>query len=161
MTSDSRIVLDTGVLVSAVLLPRSAPREAVDLAFAQGIVLASVDTIYELDEVLRRPKFDRYLREEERLLFLAAFIRDAKVVDVAEKAAECRDPKDNKFLELAVSGNATCIVTGDSDLLVLNPYEPKCQLDRYLAMDRTTQHAILDHGFVKVSSRRPTLAIVV
>ena len=75
-----------------------------------------------MDEVLRRPKYDRYLREEERLLFLAAFIRDAKVVDVAEKVAECRDPKDNKFRELAVSGNATCIVTGDSDLLVLNPF---------------------------------------
>jgi putative PIN family toxin of toxin-antitoxin system len=122
MTSDSRIVLDTGVLVSAVLLPRSVPRQAVDLAFARGIVLASADTIDELDEVLRRPKFSRYLREVERLLFLAAFIRDAKVVDVTEKRTECRDPKDNKFLELAVSGNATCIVSGDSDLIVLNPF---------------------------------------
>ena len=122
MTSDARFVLDTGVLVSAVLLPRSIPRQAVDLAFAQGSVLVSTDTIDELDEVLRRPKFNRYLREEERLLFLAAFIRDAKVVDVTEKLTECRDPKDNKFLELAVSGNATCIVSGDSDLLVLNPF---------------------------------------
>jgi len=34
----------------------------------------------------------------------------------------CRDPKDNKFLELAVAGEATHIVTGDSDLLVLNPF---------------------------------------
>ena len=122
MTSDPRFVLDTGVLVSAVLLPRSVPRQAVDLAFAQGIVLASADTIDELDGVLRRPKFNRYLREEERLLFLAAFIRDANVVDVTEKLTECRDPKDNKFLELAVSGNATCIVSGDGDLLVLNPF---------------------------------------
>jgi len=46
MTSDSRIVLDTGVLISAVLLPRSVPRQAVDLAFARGIVLASADTIF-------------------------------------------------------------------------------------------------------------------
>ena len=76
-------------------------------ALAHGIVLASADTIDELDEVLRRPKFNRYLREEERLLFLAAFIRDANVVDVTEKLTECRDAKDNKFLELAVSGNAT------------------------------------------------------
>jgi putative PIN family toxin of toxin-antitoxin system len=122
MTSDSRIILDTGVLVSAVLLPRSTPRQAVDLSFARGTVLASPDTIDELDEVLRRPKFNRYLREEERLLFLAAFIRDAEVVNVTEKLTECRDPKDNKFLELAVSGKATCIVSGDSDLLVLNPF---------------------------------------
>ncbi|MCK8600697.1 putative toxin-antitoxin system toxin component, PIN family [Desulfoferrobacter suflitae] len=122
MTSNARFVPDTGVLVSAVVLPRSIPRQAVDPAFAQGIVLVSTDTIDELDEVLRRPKFNRYLREEERLLFLAAFIRDAKVIDITEKLTECRDPKDNKFLELAISGNAACIVSGDSDLLVLNPF---------------------------------------
>ena len=122
MTSDPRFVLDTGVLVSAVLLPRSVPRQAVDFAFARGIVLASADTIGELDEVLRRPKFNRYLREEERLLFLAAFIRDAEIVDITNRVTECRDPRDNRFLELAVSGNATCIVSGDSDLLVLNSF---------------------------------------
>jgi uncharacterized protein len=122
MMSDPHFVLDTGVIVSAVLLPRSVPRQAVDLAFARGIVLASAETIDELDEVLRRPQFNRYLREEERLLFLAAFIRDATVVDVTERVTECRDPKDNKFLELAVSGNAASIVSGDDDLLVLNPF---------------------------------------
>lgn len=122
MTSDPRFVLDTGVIVSALLLLRSVPRQALDLAFARGIVLTSPDTIDEFDEVLRRPKFNRYLREEERLLFLAAFIRDAKVVEVTERLTECRDPKDDKFLELAVGGNATCIVSGDDDLLVLNPF---------------------------------------
>jgi putative PIN family toxin of toxin-antitoxin system len=94
----------------------------VDLAFAGGHVLASTETIDELDEVLRRPKFNRYLKEAERLLFLAAFIRDIKIVEVTERLTECRDPKDDKFLELAVSGNATCIVSGDDDLLVLNPF---------------------------------------
>jgi predicted nucleic acid-binding protein len=61
MTSNPRFVLDTGIIVSAVLLPRSVPRQAVDLAFAGGHVLASTETIDELDEVLRRPKFNRYL----------------------------------------------------------------------------------------------------
>jgi len=87
MRSDPRFVLDTGVIVSAVLLPRSVPRQAMDLAFARGIVLASADTIGELDEVLRRPKFNRYLREEERLLFLSAFIRDAQVVVVSKRSS--------------------------------------------------------------------------
>jgi putative PIN family toxin of toxin-antitoxin system len=122
MTSSSRFVLDTGVLVSALLLPLSVPRQAVDRAFAEGVVLASADVIDELDEVLRRPKFNRYLREEERMLFLAAFIRDAKVVDITKRVTECRDPKDDKFLELAINGDATCIVSGDSDLLILNPF---------------------------------------
>lgn len=98
-------------------------RTSVGLAFARGIVPASADTIDELDAVLRRPKFNHYLHEDERLLFLAAFIRAAKVVDVASKVTECVDPRDNKFLELAVSGKATCAVSGDSDLLVLNPFQ--------------------------------------
>lgn len=122
MTDDPRFVLDTGVIISAVLLPRSIPRQAMDLAFTRGIVLASADTIDELNEVLRRPKFNHYVREEERILFLAAFIRDVKVVDVTERLTECRDAKDDKFLELAVSGSAACVVSGDNDLLVLNPF---------------------------------------
>lgn len=122
MTSNPRFVLDTGIIVSAVLLPRSVPRQTVDLAFAGGHVLASTETIDELDEVLRRPKFNRYLQEAERLLFLAAFIRDVKIVEVTQRLTGCRDPKDDNFLELTVSGNATCIVSGDDDLLVLNPF---------------------------------------
>jgi len=54
--------------------------------------------------------------------FLAGLTLDAELVDVETRIVACRDPKDDKFLELAVSGRATCIVTGDSDLLVLNPF---------------------------------------
>lgn len=122
MTSDARYVLDTGVVVSALLFPRSVPRQALDRAFAQGIVLASVATIDELDDVLRRPKFDRYIQENERLRFLAKFIRDTSLIEVTDVVSECRDAKDNKFLELAVSGKTTCIISGDSDLLVLHPF---------------------------------------
>ena len=48
--------------------------------------------------------------------------KEALFIESVVKISECRDPKDNKFLELAVAGNADCIVTGDKDLLVLNPY---------------------------------------
>ena len=44
------------------------------------------------------------------------------MVEIAETFTDCRDAKDNKFLELAVSGKADCIVSGDADLLVLNPF---------------------------------------
>jgi uncharacterized protein len=122
VTSDTRYVLDTGVLVSALLLPRSIPRQAVDRAFAEGVVLASAATIDELEDVLRRPKFDRYVQEDDRLQFLAAFISGISLVEVTDVITDCRDVKDNKFLELAVSGQATSIVSGDSDLLVLHPF---------------------------------------
>jgi putative PIN family toxin of toxin-antitoxin system len=122
VTNDWRTVLDTGVVVSAVLLPRSVPRQAFDLAVSRGALLVSDQTIVELDEVLRRPKFDRYVSESQRLEFLAALLREAEVIEVHDVVTECRDPKDNKILELALSGQGSHIVTGDLDLLVLHPF---------------------------------------
>lgn len=122
MTTERRSVVDTTVVVSAVLLPRSVPRQAFDRAAAAGPLLISAATVAELDQVLRRPKFDRYLREEERLEFLAALVREAELVEVTASVTACRDPKDDKFLELAVSGRATHIITGDADLLSLHPF---------------------------------------
>jgi putative PIN family toxin of toxin-antitoxin system len=65
--------------------------------------LVSHETTAELDEVLRRPKFERYVSEQRRLEFLAALLREAEVVEVVDMVTDCRDPKDNKFLELASS----------------------------------------------------------
>ena len=120
--SDLRTVFDTNILISAVLLPRSVPRQAFDLARQQGRLLVSEATIAELDRVLRRPKFNRYLLEEERLEFLVALVREAELVEVTKTVIACRDPKDNLVLELALSGDANYIVTGDADLLVLHPF---------------------------------------
>jgi putative PIN family toxin of toxin-antitoxin system len=117
-----RIVIDTSVAVSAVLLPRCVPRQAVDAAAARGKLLVSEATIAELDEVLRRPKFKRYVAEENRLEFLAALVQAAEQVEVTDVITACRDAKDNKFLEVAVSGRASHIITGDEDLLVLHPF---------------------------------------
>ena len=122
MKTDLRIVIDTSVAVSAVLLPRSIPRQALDMATARGRLLVSDKTIAELDEVLRRPKFDKYLSASRRMEFLSALVRDAEVIDVVDVVTDCRDPKDIKFLELATSGKASHVVTGDSDLLVLHPF---------------------------------------
>ncbi|HKA55132.1 MAG TPA: putative toxin-antitoxin system toxin component, PIN family [Candidatus Binatia bacterium] len=115
-------MFDTSVVVSAVLLPRSVPRQAFDRAQERGKVLISMATVGELNEVLHRRRFDKYMREDQRLEFLAALIREAELVEVTEVVTECRDPKDNKFLELAVGGKATCIISGDDDLLVLHPF---------------------------------------
>ena len=123
MASEIRAVIDTGVAISAVMLPHSVPRQAFDLAAERGQLLVSAATIAELDEVFRRPKFNKYIREDERLEFLAALVRKAENVEVAVVIKDCRDPKDNKFLELAVSGSASHIVSGDADLLILHPFQ--------------------------------------
>ncbi len=117
-----RIVIDTSVVVSALLLPRSVPRQAFDAAASRGSLLVSEATVAELDDVLRRPKFDKYVPEVMRLEFFAALVLTAEEVKVNETITACRDPKDNKFLELAVSGQASHIISGDADLLVLDPF---------------------------------------
>lgn len=122
MMSDWRVVIDTSVVVSAALLPRSVPRQAFDLAITRCRVLISASTIFELEEVLRRPKFNRYVIEAERLEFLAALVTEAEVVEIREVINECRDPKDDKFLELSVSGQASHLISGDADLLSLHPF---------------------------------------
>ena len=120
--NELRIVIDTGVVVSAVLLPRSVPRQALDAAAACGTLLVFEATVAELDEVMRRPKFDRYVPEEKRLEFFEALLRVAEFVEVTEVVSACRDAKDDKFLELAVSGRASHLISSDGDLLVLQPF---------------------------------------
>ncbi len=122
MTPDLRVVFDTNVVVSALLLPLSISRRALDRAMREGRPLISAATTTELDEVIHRPRFDKYLSEEERTEFLTTLVHEAELVNVVERVTECRDPRDDKFLELAVSGRATHIVSGDSDLLVLHPF---------------------------------------
>ena len=122
MTSELRAVVDSSVLVSAALLPKSLPRQAVDLAARLGRLLFSEPTFMEVDEVLRRSKYDRYVSEQNRLEFLISLVDQAEIVPVSIELTDCRDPEDNKFLEVAVSGKASDIITGDHDLLILNPF---------------------------------------
>jgi len=87
------------------------------------MVLLCLPTLTELYEVLSRKRFRRYVDEEDVRSFLAALAREAQWIDVDVQITACRDPKDDKFLELAVSGHASHIVTGDLDLLALHPFQ--------------------------------------
>ena len=108
--NELRVVIDTSVVV------------AFDAAADHGRLLLSDATTSELDEVLRRPKFNKYTVEKERIEFLAALIRQAEAVAIVETVIGCRDRKDDKFLERAVNGRASHLVSGDTDLLILNPF---------------------------------------
>ncbi|MCB1863728.1 MAG: putative toxin-antitoxin system toxin component, PIN family, partial [Gammaproteobacteria bacterium] len=79
-------------------------------------------TLNELAEVLSRPKFDPYISLNDRQEFFRVFGRVAERVPIVRRVHVCRDPKDDKFLELAINGQASHIVTGDQDLLVLHPF---------------------------------------
>lgn len=85
-------------------------------------MLLSQPTFEEVDEVLAREKFNVYLSLDERAAFIEALIARCRFEEVSVKVRACRDPDDDKFLELAISGEANCIISGDEDLLVLHPF---------------------------------------
>ena len=122
MSEPRRFVLDTNVIVSALLFKKSSPRQALNKARELGIVLMSQSIWSEISEVLVRPKFDKYLTIQDRQLFLFVFEQKVRFIDIQENISACRDPKDDKYLELAISGEAECIVSGDQDLLTLHPF---------------------------------------
>lgn len=74
-------------------------------------------TLNELADVFSRDKFDKYVSIDERKQFLQHFLYIAERVEIIRTVKQCRDPKDDKFLELALSGQADILITGDDDLL--------------------------------------------
>lgn len=116
------IVIDTNIIVSAILFPASSLMRVLTVALNVYTLVVTASTWYELVLVMQRPKFDSRLPREKRLLALSELARRVRVVATQSVITECRDQKDNKFLALAVDAKATFIVTGDADLLVLNPF---------------------------------------
>lgn len=119
----NRYIVDTNVLISAALSEASLPRQVLDQVLADGVLLFSEVTFNELRDTLFRPKFDRYLRESTRVLFIATLVNHIEMITVQQQVHVCRDPKDNAVLDVALNGQATCIITGDQDLLELHPYQ--------------------------------------
>jgi putative PIN family toxin of toxin-antitoxin system len=121
--SNIRIVIDVNVIISALIFPRSKPDLALQKAQDLGEILMSSEIWMELEKVTARPKFNRYIELKDRQKFLRDLYKTiTPIVKLTERITECRDSKDNKYLELAISGKAQYIITGDNDLLVLNPF---------------------------------------
>jgi putative PIN family toxin of toxin-antitoxin system len=82
----------------------------------------SESTLFELADVLGREKFHAYVSIQDREEFLRMLGRIVEMVTILHAVHDCRDDRDNQILEVAVNGQAQVIVTGDEDLLVLNPF---------------------------------------
>lgn len=117
------VVLDTNVLVSGALLPQSVPAKVFDRILLTDVLLFSESTLGELRSVLDRRKFQRYLDPDRRSRFLARCVEAASFVEILRRLQVCRDPDDDKFLDVAINGGADVIVSGDDDLLQLDPFE--------------------------------------
>ncbi len=121
--SKPRVILDTNVLISYVLKPSAGMSRVVHTAFDHGSLLISQDTFDELRNIIERFVKRGFVTVQEASEFLGSIVEAAEWVKILETVHACRDPKDDKFLELAVNGQATFLVTGDKDLLVLHPFK--------------------------------------
>ena len=131
-----RLVIDTNVFISGLLSSTSHPARVVERAIEHGQLLGSTETLRELIETLLLPKFDRYVSRQRREALLDRLAPIVEIVEIVQRVQVCRDPKDDKFLELAMNGRANVVVTGDDDLLSLHPFRgidilsPAAYLDR-------------------------------
>lgn len=118
------VVIDTNVLISALLKPISIPRKVLIKTLRQGILLESKQTFSEIETRIYRKKFDKYTTNKLRDDFLRSLSSQCAWIEPTEAITDCTaDPDDNRFLELALAGQAAYIVTGDSDLLDMHPYQ--------------------------------------
>jgi putative PIN family toxin of toxin-antitoxin system len=117
------VVIDTNVLISAGLLPNSQTAKVLVVALEHFVLVQNPMTWAELQKKITLPKFDKYFGDDGRLRFLARLAQNAKFLEPGSTAIECRDPKDNMFLALAVDANAKAIVSGDADLKDMNSYK--------------------------------------
>ena len=121
-----RAVVDTGVLVSGLIRRQGTTGEAVR-ALREGrfAIIYTTPILVEIIDVLGRDPFrTKYHIEPEDITALINLIRlRGELVTPKQTVTVCRDTKDNKFLEAALAGKADAIVSGDDDLLALNPFE--------------------------------------
>lgn len=116
-------VIDTNNLISAALIPTSTSRKALEKAITLGKIAIAPNTLDELLDVIFRKKLDKYFVDNNERLVIVNILEANSVLFSPEISIDdCRDKKDNKFLELAIIVKASCIITGDTDLLVLHPF---------------------------------------
>jgi len=118
-----RLILDTNVIISGVLLKGEAIRSLLIYLLNEYQLVFSQTTWDELASVFQRDAFEKMMPLGARLRVLAELASKVEVVESTSIVTDCRDPKDNKFLSLAIDANAIAIVTGDKDLKVLHPYK--------------------------------------
>lgn len=117
-----KIVFDASSIVGALLNQNSLPERALLLARSKDVICLSAAVEAEIREVAGRAKFRKYLTLQRIELILDVVTAAAFVVEPNEAVTDCRDVKDNKYLELALAAGADVIISSDQDLLTLDPW---------------------------------------
>ena len=113
-------VLDTNVLISAVLSSQGAPHALAQHILKNGNLVFSSATFEELRSRIYRPKFDVYLSLEMREGLLHDFQSIARWVEPDIVLPYSRDPSDDVFIATALKAGLNFLVSGDKDLLGAN-----------------------------------------
>ena len=87
------------------------------------IFVLSAALINEFMDVASRPKFRKVFSESDILTVLTKIQNHSDIIDIKSKVNVCRDVNDNFLLELCIDGKADYLITGDEDLLILNPFK--------------------------------------
>ncbi|WP_114752077.1 putative toxin-antitoxin system toxin component, PIN family [Pleomorphovibrio marinus] len=117
-----RVILDTNLWISFLISKRQ--KELDELLESGAVTLIfSQELLEEFLDVSERPKFKRFFKKSDIKTLLTQIETFGQLIKVESKFNECRDPKDNFLLSLSIDGKADFLVTGDSDLLVLEKIE--------------------------------------
>lgn len=115
-------MIDANAVVSAALKAESVPEQALKLARLRCTICLSADVRSEIGRVLERPRFSSRIPQARIASILALLDEGARWAEPVAVVTDCRDAKDNRYLELALAAAASIIVSGDMDLLVLDPW---------------------------------------
>ncbi|QTA78764.1 PIN domain-containing protein [Desulfonema limicola] len=141
MENNIRVVIDTNIWISF-LIGKMLSGLSEAIINDKIIILFSVELFEELIEVLNRPKFQKYFSNDDIAELISLLHLKTEQVEVTEKFKDCRDPKDNFLLDLCVSGKADYLVTGDDDLLALNPFHG-VEVTNYRSFQDILQNIVL------------------
>ncbi len=114
-----RIIIDTNLWISFLLTKDLSKIDSL-LKGNHVKLLFSQELLEEFIEVAKRPKFKKYFSQQDIKNLLSKINTKAEFITVKSTVTICRDAKDNFLLALAKDGKASHLITGDSDLLVLN-----------------------------------------
>ena len=115
-------MIDANAVVSAALKAESVPEQAIRLAKARCTVCLSADVRDEIGRVLARPRLASQISPGRIEALLELLDDGARWVEPSVRVTDCRDAKDDRYLELALAASADIIVSGDMDLLILDPW---------------------------------------
>jgi len=117
-----KVVFDTSLLLTVCIYSDREPAQIFRLAWLHHEVVATPQTLAELAQVIGRPKFDNWRPHQVRMAWLQNHAANVVEYQSESQVTDCRDAKDNKFLDAALAASAEVIVCSDKDLLVLYPY---------------------------------------